>query len=72
LIVPNIYGGGSAGRLISDDSKFAEKATEIGYPEDRALEFANELAYWGTNQTLQGQFIWVQSFASCAYSPWYF
>ncbi|MBS1936087.1 MAG: hypothetical protein JST96_18950, partial [Bacteroidetes bacterium] len=47
FIVPNIYGGGSEGRLISGNSKFAEKATEIGYPEDAALQIVNTQAYWG-------------------------
>ncbi len=54
LIVPNIYGGGSGGRLITENSKFAEKATEIGFPEDRALEYANEFAYWGNQPNTAG------------------
>jgi hypothetical protein len=54
LIVPNIYGGGSEGRLITDNSKFAEKAAEIGYPEDAALQYANSYAYWGTQPNTAG------------------
>ena len=54
LIVPNIYGGGSEGRLITDNSKFAEKATEIGMPEDNALQYANFYAYWGKQPNTAG------------------
>ncbi|MBS1668534.1 MAG: YfhO family protein [Bacteroidetes bacterium] len=54
LIAPNVYGGGSAGRLISDNSKFAEKATEIGMPEDYALQSANVYAYWGNQPNTAG------------------
>ncbi len=54
LIVPNIYGGGSEGRLITDDSKFAEKAAEVGMPEDSGLQFANSAAYWGTQPNTAG------------------
>ncbi|HXB45712.1 MAG TPA: YfhO family protein, partial [Puia sp.] len=47
LIAPNIYGGGNEGRVITDNSKFAEKAVEIGMPEDNALQYVNAYAYWG-------------------------
>ncbi|MBS1949079.1 MAG: YfhO family protein [Bacteroidetes bacterium] len=54
LIVPNIYGGGSDGRLITDNSKFVEKASEIGLPEDAALQYANGYAYWGMQPNTAG------------------
>ena len=54
LISPNVYGGGSAGRLISDNSKFAEKATEIGMPQDYAVQSANAYAYWGNQPNTAG------------------
>ena len=54
LIAPNVYGGGSAGKLISDNSKFAEKATEIGMPEDYAVQSANAYAYWGNQPGTAG------------------
>jgi hypothetical protein len=54
LIVPGIYGGGSEGRLISDNSKFAEKAAEIGMPEDTGLQYVNSAAYWGTQPNTAG------------------
>ncbi|HLY69243.1 MAG TPA: YfhO family protein [Puia sp.] len=54
LIVPGIYGGGSEGKLVSDNSKFVEKATEIGMPEEAALRDANILAYWGNQPNTAG------------------
>ncbi len=54
LVVPSIYGGGNEGRLITGNSKFADKATEIGMPEDYALQNANNLAYWGAQPNTAG------------------
>jgi len=51
ILVPGLYGGGSGGnQLTSGNSKFAEKLTEIGQPEDNALRYANSTAYWGPQQ----------------------
>ena len=54
LVVPGVYGGGSDGRLITGDSKFADKAAEIGMPEESALQNANYLAYWGAQPNTAG------------------
>jgi len=51
VLVPDLYGGGSGNtQLNSGDSKFAEKLTEIGYPEETALRYANSTSYWGPQQ----------------------
>jgi hypothetical protein len=50
LIVPGIYGGGSDGTQISSNSKFAEKAAELGMSEENGLRMANVYAYWGAQQ----------------------
>ena len=49
LVVPDIYGGGSANNLeIGDNSKFAERMSEeLSAPEDTGIQFANYYAYWG-------------------------
>jgi hypothetical protein len=48
LFVPGMQGGGSSGKMISSgNSKFADKLTEAGMPEENALELANGRAYWG-------------------------
>ena len=48
LMVPGIYGGGGSGsQLKAGKSKFAEKLTEVGVPEENAVGYANSSAYWG-------------------------
>ncbi|MDP9043019.1 MAG: hypothetical protein M3N30_13660, partial [Bacteroidota bacterium] len=47
LFVPGMQGGGNSGKMITGDSKFADKLTEAGMPEENALEMANSRAYWG-------------------------
>ncbi len=47
LFVPGMQGGGSAGKMITSDSKFADRLSEAGVPEENALEMANSSAYWG-------------------------
>jgi hypothetical protein len=47
LFVPGIQGGGGAGREITGNSKFADKLSEVGIPEDNAIGMANSNAYWG-------------------------
>lgn len=49
FIVPGIYGGG--GKEYTASSKFAQKLTELGLPEDNAVQYANASSYWGA-QTL--------------------
>ncbi|HEY4111858.1 YfhO family protein [Puia sp.] len=48
LAVPDIYGGGSSGKEIGDDSKFAGRLTqEFSVPQEQGLQYANGSAYWG-------------------------
>jgi Bacterial membrane protein YfhO len=47
LFVPGMQGGGSSGKMITDNSKFADKLMEGGLPEENALGIANQSAYWG-------------------------
>ena len=54
LIVPAFYGGGSSGKELSADSKYAAKLAELGYPEDAALQTANAHAYWGAQPFTAG------------------
>jgi hypothetical protein len=46
-MVPSIYGGGSAGQPLKEDGAFAQKLTEVGVPEETAIQYANGYAYWG-------------------------
>jgi hypothetical protein len=55
LAVPNIYGGGSGGKEIGDNSKFADKLQqEFGVAEETALQYANGSAYWGAQPFTTG------------------
>jgi hypothetical protein len=56
LVVPDAAGGGNHNSPeIGDNSKFADRATqELNMPEDQALQFANELAYWGPQPSTSG------------------
>lgn len=54
MMVPAIYGGSNGGREHSTDSKFAEKLTEVGFPEESALQTANAYSYWGLQQPTSG------------------
>jgi hypothetical protein len=54
-IVPNLYGGGSSGvHFKGGDSRFAEKLTEVGFPEENAIQYANGYAYWGDQPIQSG------------------
>jgi hypothetical protein len=55
LTVPAVYGGGSGGKEIGDNSKFAEKMEqEFSVPEETALQYANGSAYWGAQPFTSG------------------
>jgi hypothetical protein len=54
LLVPNGQGGGSDGRLMTGNSKFVEKMTEVGAPEDNAIQQGNYFAYWGEQPNTAG------------------
>jgi hypothetical protein len=55
LVVPNVYGGGSGGKEIGDNSKFAEQLTqEFSVPEETGLQYANGSAYWGAQPFTSG------------------
>jgi hypothetical protein len=47
LFVPGMQGGGSLGKVITGNSKFADKLSEVGIPEENALSIANNSSYWG-------------------------
>lgn len=53
LLVPGIYGGSNGGTEFKT-SKFADKLMEVGYPEDQALQGANQYAYWGDQPGTSG------------------
>ena len=55
LTVPGIYGGGSGGKEIGDNSKFADRLTqEFSVPEETGLQYANGSSYWGAQPFTSG------------------
>ena len=54
LFVPGMSGGGGLGKQITGSSKFVDKLTEVGYPEDYALGMVNAESYWGDQPFTSG------------------
>jgi hypothetical protein len=56
ILVPNIYGGVSAGdNGLDKDSHFAKLAIQNGVPDDQAAQFAGSMpAYWGEQPFTSG------------------
>lgn len=54
LMVPGLYGGSNGGDEYTTSSKFVEKFSEMGVPEDNALQYANAYSYWGGQPTTSG------------------
>jgi Bacterial membrane protein YfhO len=53
FMVPDLYGGGSRNKENSS-SKFVEKLTEVGMPEEGAVQRANYGVYWGNQFSTAG------------------
>lgn len=48
MIVPDVYGGGSRNtQAAPGKSGFVDKLTELGQPEESAVQFGNSVMYWG-------------------------
>ncbi len=54
FLVPGLYGGSNGGNEYSSNSKFVEKFSELGVPEDQALQYANGSSYWGAQPSTSG------------------
>ncbi len=54
LLLPNAYGGGSGGNLYSGSTNFSEKLSEVGVPEENALQMENAYSYWGDQPIQSG------------------
>jgi len=54
FIVPDLYGGGSRNKQLNSSSKFAEKLTEAGEQEERAIQYADYSSYWGEQRSTAG------------------
>jgi len=54
FMVPGLYGGGNMGKQYSSSSKFVEKLSEAGVPEENAIQMANSYSYWGEQPSTAG------------------
>ena len=54
FIVPGLYGGSNGGNEYSSSSKFVEKFSEMGVPEENAVQYANAYSYWGDQPLTSG------------------
>ncbi|HEY9364420.1 MAG TPA: YfhO family protein [Chitinophagaceae bacterium] len=55
LIVPGIYGGSNiGGQEHTGTTKFTEKLSEVGVPEEQGLQMVNAYSYWGGQPSTSG------------------
>ena len=54
FIVPGLYGGSNGGDEYNANSKFVDKFSQLGVPEDQALQYEDHLSYWGDQPGTSG------------------
>lgn len=54
FMVPGLYGGSNGGDEYNSSSKFVEAFSEMGVPEESALQYANGYSYWGDQPLTSG------------------
>ncbi len=54
VLIPGLYGGSNGGKELSSSGEFVKKLTDLGVPEENALQMANGSAYWGAQPFTQG------------------
>ncbi len=54
FLIPDLYGGGSRNKELNSSSKFVEKLTEAGMPEEGAIQNAAYSTYWGGQPSTAG------------------
>lgn len=54
FIVPGLYGGSNGGDEYTAPTKFSDKFSELGVPEDQAIQMENGYSYWGDQPTTSG------------------
>ncbi len=54
FMVPGLYGGSNGGDEYNSSSKFVETFSEMGVPEESALQYANGYSYWGDQPLTSG------------------
>ena len=54
FIVPGLYGGSNGGDEYSPNSKFVDQFSQLGVPEDQALQYEDHYSYWGEQPGTSG------------------
>lgn len=54
FIVPGLYGGSNGGDEYNADSKFVQQYSQLGPPEDQAVQLEDYYSYWGNQQPTSG------------------
>jgi hypothetical protein len=54
FIVPGLYGGSNGGDEYNSSSKFAQEFSQLGVPEEQAVQYENGYSYWGLQPTTSG------------------
>ncbi len=54
FMVPGLYGGSNGGNEYSAPTKFTEKFSEMGVPEEQAIQYENGYSYWGDQPLTSG------------------
>ncbi|MEP6616082.1 MAG: YfhO family protein [Ginsengibacter sp.] len=54
FMIPGMYGGGNMGKQYGSSSKFVNRLTEAGVPEDNAIQTENGYSYWGGQPSTSG------------------
>ncbi len=54
FIVPGLYGGSNGGDEYNSSSKFAKEFSQLGVPEEQAVQYENSYSYWGGQPLTSG------------------
>jgi hypothetical protein len=54
FIVPGLYGGSNGGDEYKSPTKFSDRFSELGVPEDQAIQYENHYSYWGGQPLTSG------------------
>ena len=54
FIVPGLYGGSNGGDEYNAPTKFTDKFSELGVPEEQAIQYENGYSYWGDQPITSG------------------
>ena len=54
FVVPGLYGGSNGGDEYKAPTKFSDKFSQLGVPEDQAIQYENGYSYWGGQPLTSG------------------